>query len=222
MTLYVYFLEAHYSACVEHLKKIRRNEFGDCSFARQATIFKILLGQAELILLFWEVCGFINGDENLSLHDLWGNVLGKVMAINERRGKEAEPYILFLQVVEQVTQTVDIARRRYDAFNCRLGFFDGLNLCLYPNAIYDYVVAYYSRSGKMFTESPQALWNKLYELDLIEVYKQRNRKPKLFQKRTVRQQQLSCLVLKWSAVKALLDNLTPEITLSNGGKPNEH
>lgn len=226
MTLYVNFLEAHYSACVEHLKKIRRNEFGDCSFARQATIFKMLLGQAELILLFWEVCGMFQGKESVDLHARWTDVLGKVMTINERRGKEAEPYILFLQVVEQATHTIDIARRKDEAFNCRLGFFDyhniSLNLCLYPNAVYDYVVAYCSRYGKMFTESPQSLWNKLYELDLIEVYNQRNRKPKLFQKRTVGYQQVSCLVLKWSVVKALLDNLTPEITLSNGGKSNEH
>ena len=139
-------------ACVEHLKKIRRNEFGDCSFARQATIFKMLLGQAELILLFWEVCGMFQGKESVDLHARWTDVLGKVMTINERRGKEAEPYILFLQVVEQATHTIDIARRKDEAFNCRLGFFDyhniSLNLCLYPNAVYDYVVAYCSRSGK--------------------------------------------------------------------------
>ena len=67
MTLYVKFLEAHYSPCVEIVIAPELDTKKDFSFARQATIFKMLVVQAELILLFWETCGFINGDENIAL-----------------------------------------------------------------------------------------------------------------------------------------------------------
>ena len=222
MTLYVKFLEAHYSPCVELLISTKRDRNSDFSFARQATIFKILLGQAELILLFWEVCGFINADENIALHNHWVNILAKVIAVNEQRGKEAEPYILFLQAIVQATHTGGIAQSKDVLYDRHFGFFDCGKLFLYPDDAYNHVITYYSRFGKIFTESPQALWNKLYDLDLIEVYEQRNHKAKLFKKVRINDQSVSCLVLKWSAVKTLLENLTPEITVSNGGNSNEY
>ena len=222
MTLYVKFLEAHYSACVEILIDTKRYRNSDFSFARQATIFKMLLGQAELILLFWEAYGFINGDENIALHNHWANILGKVMAVNEQRGKEAEPHILFLQAIAQATHIGGIAQSKDVFYDRHFGFFDCGKLFLYPDAAYNHVITYYSRFGKIFTASPQALWNKLYALNLIEVYEQRNHKAKLFKKVRIQNQSVSCLVLKWSAVESLLEKLTPEITVSNGGNYNEH
>lgn len=220
MTLYVKFLEAHYSPCVEILVDTKRYRNSDFSFARQAIIFNMLLGQAELILLFWEVCGFINGDENIALHNHFADILGKIMAVNEQRGKEAEPYILFLQAIAQATHTGGISQSKDVFYESCFGFFDCEKLFLYPDAAYNHVIIYYSRFGKIFTESPQALWNKLYALNLIEVYEQRNHKAKLFKKVRIKNQSVSCLVLKWSAVKTLLENLTPEITI--GGNTNEH
>ena len=212
MTLYVKFLEAHYSLCVEIVIDPKLDTKKDF----QATIFKMLLGQAELILLFWETYGFIDGDENIALHNHWANILGKVMTVNEQRGKEAEPYILFLQAIEQATHTGGISQSKDVFYDSCFGFFDCGKLFLFPDAAYNHVITYYSRFGKIFTESPQALWNKLYDLNLIEVYEQINHKAKLFKKVRINNQSVSCLVLKWSAVKTLLENLTPEITISNG------
>ena len=222
MTLYVKFLEAHYSPCVEFLIDSKRDTKRDFSFARQATIFNMLIGQAELILLFWETYGFINDNKNIDLHNDWENILCKVMAVNEQRSKEAEPYILFLQAIAQATRTSGISQSKDVCYESCFGFFDCGKLFLYPNSAYNYVTTYYSRFGKIFTESPQTLWNKLYDLNLIEVYEQQNHKAKLFKKVRIKNQSVSCLVLKWSAVKTLLENLTPEITISNGGNSNEH
>lgn len=222
ITLYVKFLEAHYSPCVEFLIDSKRDTKRDFSFARQATIFNMLIGQANLILLFWETYGFINDNKNIDLHNDWENILCKVMAVNEQRGKEAEPHILFLQAIVQATHTGGISQSKDVFYESRFGFFDCGKLFLYPDAAYNYVITYYSRLGKMFTESPQNLWNKLYALNLIEVYEQKNHKAKLFKRVRVNNQSVSCLVLKWGAVKTLLENLTPEITISNGGNSNEH
>ena len=222
MTLYVKFLEAHYSACVEIVIDPKLDMKKNFSFARQATIFKMLVVQAELILLFWETCGFINADESIDLLNYWENTLGKVMEVNEQRSREAEPYILFLQAIAQATHTSGISQSKDVSYDSCFGFFDCGKLFLYPDAAYNYVTTYYSRFGKIFTESPQALWNKLYDLNLIEVYEQQNHKAKLFKKVRIQNQSVSCLVLKWSAVKTLLENLTPEITISNGGNSNEH
>lgn len=222
MTLYVKFLEAHYSLCVEIVTAPKLDTKKDFSFARQATIFKMLIVQAELILLFWETCRFINADESIDLLNYWENTLGKVMEVNEQRSKEAEPYILFLQAIAQATRTSGISQSKDVFYESCFGFFDCGKLFLYPNSAYNYVITYYSRFGKIFTESPQALWNKFYDLNLIEVYEQQNHKAKLFKKVRIQNQSVSCLVLKWSAVKTLLENLTPEITISNGGNSNEH
>ena len=137
------------------------------------------------------------------------------MTVNEKRGKEAEPYILFLQAISQALRSGKIASSKSsyeDSYyvNHLIGYKDFPNMILYPDSAYDYVVDYYNRLGKVFTESPKALWNKFYSLGLLEVYEQKNHKPKLFKQVKVKRASVYCLCLNWRSVEVLLNQMIPE------------
>ena len=137
------------------------------------------------------------------------------MTMNEKRGKEAEPYILFLQAISQALRSGKIAGNKssYEEDSCYvhfIGYKDFPNMILYPDSAYDYVINYYNRLGKDFTESPKALWDKFYSLGLLEVYEQKNHKPKLFKQVKVKRTSVYCLCLKWRSVEALLNQMIPE------------
>jgi len=215
MTLYIRFLEMNFDFFVDLLKVIKikkNNEFG---FARQVTIFNMLLGQVDLVLRFWRFCGMLDDKEFETMYSHWLDILEELMTMNEKRGKEAEPYILFLQAISQALRSGKIAGNKssYEEDSCYvhfIGYKDFPNMILCPDSAYDYVINYYNRLGRVFTESPKALWDKFYSLGLLEVYEQKNHKPKLFKQVKVKRTSVYCLCLKWRSVEALLNQMIPE------------
>ena len=215
MTLYIRFLEMNFDFFVNLLKVIKIKKKSEFGFARQATIFNMLLGQVDLVLRFWMFCGMLNDKDFKSMYSRWLDILEEIMTVNEKRGKEAEPYILFLQAISQALRSGKIASSKSsyeDSYyvNHLIGYKDFPNMILYPDSAYDYVVDYYNRLGKVFTESPKALWNKFYSLGLLEVYEQKNHKPKLFKQVKVKRTSVYCLCLNWRSVEALLNQMIPE------------
>ena len=221
MTCYVRFLETHYQQMVEELKKTKWNVNEEYSFARQATIFNMLLGQVEIVLRFWLYCGILSEEEFVKTHSYWLDILERVKEVNEKRGKEAEPYLLFLQGIFHALRTGVIAQNRECSIGKFIGYKDKSDVVLFPDEAYDYVIGYYNQLGKIFSESKRALWDKLYELHLIEVYEQKNHKAKLFKKVKLNGVSVDCLWLKWKFVEQLLNQLAPEVNNGRGGNSNE-
>ena len=221
MTCYVKFLEAHYQKMIGVLRTAKLNIGSEFSFARQATIFNMLVGQAELVLIFWQFCGMLSAEEDFSkMYSHWLEVLKKVMEANEQRGKESEPYILFLQVIAQSLHTNAIATsKEYVGDQC-IGYFEKNDVILLPDKAYDYVICYYNRLGKIFSEGKRALWDKFYSLNLIEVYEQQNHKPKLFKKVKLNGFTTDCLWLKWRVVAQLLNQINLDSNNFLGGNSN--
>ena len=224
MTCYVRFLETHYKQMVEVLRTAKLNACNEFSFARQATIFNMLLGQAELVLLFWQYCGMVSAEEEdfVKVYTHWFDVLKRVMEVNEQRGKESEPYILFLQAISQALRAGTIAASKNFISDKSIGYVEKTDVILFPDAAYDYVISYYSRLGKIFSEGKRTLWDKFYSLNLIEVYEQQNHKPKLFKKVKLNGVFTDCLWLKWRVVEQLLNQVAPEVKYSLGGNMNEN
>lgn len=217
MTCYVRFLEKHYQQMVEVLRTAKLNVNEDFSFARQATIFNMLVGQAELVLLFWLYCNMFSTEKDfVKVYAHWLDVLKRVMEANEQRGKEAEPYILFLQAIVQALRTRDIAASKNFISDKNIGYVEKSDVILFPDAAYDYVISYYNRLGKIFSEGKRTLWDKFYSLNLIEVYEQQNHKPKLFKKIKLNGVPTDCLWLKWRVVEQLLN----QVNNSLGGNTN--
>ena len=146
----------------------------------------------------------------------WLDVLKLVMEANEQRGKEAEPYILFLQAIAQALRTGAIAASKNFISDKSIGYVEKTDVILFPDAAYDYVISYYSRLGKIFSEGKRTLWDKFYSLNLIEVYEQQNHKPKLFKKIKLNGVPTDCLWLKWRVVEQLLN----QVNNSLGGNTN--
>lgn len=217
MTCYVKFLETHYQQMVEVLRTAKLKVTEDFSFARQATIFNMLVGQAELVLLFWLYCNMFSTEKDfVKVYAHWLDVLKRVMEANEQRGKEAEPYVLFLQAVSQALRTGFIAASKDFVADKSIGYVEKTDVILFPDAAYDYVISYYSRLGKIFSEGKRTLWDKFYSLNLIEVYEQQNHKPKLFKKIKLNGVPTDCLWLKWRVVEQLLN----QVNNSLGGNTN--
>lgn len=215
MTQYIRFLEMNFDRFVDLLKVIKVKNKSELNFARQITIFNMLLGQVDLVLHFWMFCGMLDRKGFERVYSHWLDILEELMTMNEKRGKEAEPYILFLQAISQALRSGKIAtdKNSYaDSYyvNHLIGYKDFPNMILYPDSAYNYVVDYYNRLGKVFTESPKALWDKFYSLGLLEVYEQKNHKPKLFKQVKVKSTSAYCLCLKWCSVEALLNQMIPE------------
>jgi len=79
ITLYIRFLEFHYTEAVEVIRKAKfQTSSEDLNFARQATMFTMLAVEAELILNFWRSCGALTAEESSRLYDDWLGRVGKV------------------------------------------------------------------------------------------------------------------------------------------------
>ena len=83
MTCHVKFLESHYQKMVGVLRTAKLNIGSGFSFARQATIFNMSVGQVEPVLLFWKFCGMLSVEEDFSkVYSDQLKVLKRVMKAN--------------------------------------------------------------------------------------------------------------------------------------------
>lgn len=125
----------------------------DFNFARQATIFNMLTGQAEPLLLFWQQCRMFSAQEDfVKVYAHWLDILKLVMEANEQRGKEAEPYILFLQAISQALRAGTIAASKDFINDKSIGYVEKTDVILFPDTAYDYVISCCSRLGNIFSE----------------------------------------------------------------------
>ena len=205
MTLYIEFLERNYIKIVEVLKTekdmLLTEEF---TFSRQATIFKIMRSQLKLILDFWHIYSGVPYEQFGAIYRDCMNVLMTVLKANEQRGKTAEPYVLFLQAIAHGLTTGGVIAPNKDCLDYGIGYRDRENVILKADLAYEYVFRYYSKQGKQFSESPRAILNQLYELNLIDVYKQNEHKPKLLKQITVNGSPQHVICLKWRVIEQFL------------------
>lgn len=209
ITLYVRFLEMQYPLIVENLKMAKmapiKEEF---TFARQATISKILKCQAILILRFWFIYGFITFEKVDTIFRKWVEVLDTVIRENEMRGRTVDSYLLFLQVINYALKNGKISWGKNGYYSDHIGYKEKTYLVLNFEASYDYVSDFYRRKGKLFTESKRILLNKLYERGLIDVYEQKNHKPKMLKKVKIDGIGQPMLWLKWNMVEQELNAIS--------------
>jgi len=207
ITLYIRFLECHYAEAVE---VIRRAKFqasnSELNFARQATIFTMLTVQAELILNFWQSWGAVTAEESSNLYDDWLAVIYAVIRENENRGQTAEPYLLYLQAIESaMTKNLIAPNKDFYSMNSRsIGYRERGNLMLDPDFAYSYVTDFYRKQNLMFKESQQNILNKLYEQNLLEVYPQKDHKPKLLKSVKINGVAKQMICLKWTLAENFL------------------
>ena len=165
----------------------------------------MLMGRARILLNFWEE--YLSPQENLPLtYDRIYRALANVIMANEHRVREVEPYILFLKAVAYGLTSDNIIAPDKNSCekNRRLGYFQTGNLILKSEAIYNYVCQYYYRQGKLFPESLPAILNKLYEMNLLEGYPQKDHKPKLLKQATINGVTQSVICLKWYVAEMIL------------------
>lgn len=203
MTFYINYLRENYQQIVNFLVQMKYGDYGvEWNFARQATIFKMLMSQAMILMDFWgryvPLPQFI--------YERICRALQNVMKMNEYRAGEAEPYIMFLKAIEEgiVCEGIVAPDKNSCERNARLGYFQTGHLILIPEAIYNYVCTYYYRQGKLFSESLPAILNKLYEKNLLEVYEQKDHKPKLLKQAVINNVSQNVICLKWHIVENLL------------------
>ena len=203
MTFYVEYLKENYQQIVNFLANAKYADYGvKWNFARQGTIFKMLMSQAMILFDFW---GRYIPTPPFMYERIY-RALQNVMQMNEYRVGEAEPYIMFLKAIADgiIGEGIVASDKNSCERNARLGYFQTGNLILRPESIYNYVCTYYYRQGKIFSESLQAIINKLYEMNLLEVYEQKDHKPKLLKQAVINNVRQSVICLKWYAVENLL------------------
>ena len=203
MTFYVEYLKENYQQIVNFLANAKYADYGvKWNFARQGTIFKMLMSQAMILFDFW---GRYIPTPPFMYERIY-RALQNVMQMNEYRVGEAEPYIMFLKAIADgiIGEGIVASDKNSCERNARLGYFQTGNLILRPESIYKYVCTYYYRQGKIFSESLQAIINKLYEMNLLEVYEQKDHKPKLLKQALINNVRQSVICLKWYAVENLL------------------
>lgn len=203
MTLYIDYLRENYEQIVNFLIQMKYGDYGvEWNFARQETIFKMLISQAMILLDFWG--RYIPLPQ--FMYERICRALQNVMKMNENRAGEAEPYIMFLKAIAEgiMCEGIVASDKNSCERNARLGYFQTGNLILRPESIYNYVCTYYYRQGKLFSESLPAILNKLYEKNLLEVYEQKDHKPKLLKQAVINNVSQSVICLKWYAVENLL------------------
>ena len=215
MTLYIRFLEENYGAIVQNLAVERTSQvFGEFSFSRQVTILKMMTSQAKLMLDFWRIHFPVSDGEVLAMYSNFENALRYLIGQNEVRGKKAEPYILFLQTIKHGLLNEQIAAQDKDMFikGNFIGYWSKGNLMLMPDLAFNYVVRYYNKPDHMFPfpESLQGVLNKFYELRLLEVYEQKEHKPKLLKQVKIGNVNRNFICLRWHMVEPLLRSLFPK------------
>ena len=207
MTFYIDYLEKNYSAIMHLLISAKYNTYGEeLYFARQATIFKMLMSQAFILLDFWGKYLLLPQEILVFMYDRIHNAVNKVMVENEQRGKAFEPYVLFLKAIAVCVASNGLVIPDKNAFGIEnaLGYWQNGNVILKAEQAYNYVCQYYARQGKIFPESPQAILNKLYAMNLLEVYEQTDHKAKLCKQVRINGLTQKVICLKWSAVEMLL------------------
>lgn len=209
MTFYIDYLEKNYSAIVNFLISAKYSSYGEeLYFARQVTIFKMLMSQAFILLDFWGKYLLLPQEILVFMYDRIHNAVIKVMIENEQRGKAFEPYILFLKAIAVCVASNGLVMPDKNAFGIEsaLGYWQNGNVMLKAEQAYNYVCQYYARQGRYFPESPQATLDKLYAMNLLEVYEQTNHKAKLCKQVQINGVTQKVICLKWSAVEILLSN----------------
>ena len=186
ITLYIRFLEENYKSIVNELVACRYAFTENFTFDRQATIFKMLMEQAKIILKFWCYCGLLCESDIEILQQKWFVELKEIVQLNEQRGLKVEPHLLFLQAIIQGALSENfIANDKIDYANNKDSYIGYLKKeCLFLNVdlAYKYAVDYYKNQSLDFSFSRQSIVNKLYRCGIIEGYEQKNRKAKLFKK----------------------------------------
>lgn len=209
MTFYIDYLEKNYSAIVKFLTSAKYNSYGEeLYFARQVTIFKMLMSQAFILLDFWGKYLLLPQGTLEFMYARIHNAVTKVMIENEQRGKAFEPYILFLKAIAEMIARSGLVIPDKNAFGIEsaLGYWQNGNVIVKAEQTYNYVCQYYARQGRYFPESLQAILDKLYAMNLLEVYEQTDHKAKLCKQVKINGVTQKVICLKWSAVEMLLSN----------------
>lgn len=212
MTLYISFLEENYAQIVQNLTLTRMSPVpGEFSFSRQATIFKMMSSQVKLLINFWRIHFPVSDTEVFSMLSYFENVLLYLIAQNELRGQKVEPYILFLQAIKYGLTCERIAAPDKDTFvmDNFIAYWSKGNLMLMSDLGFDYVVKYYERPGQImpFPDSLQGVLNKFYELNLLEVYEQKDHKAKLLKQVKFDNVSRNFICLRWHMVDVLLNQV---------------
>lgn len=184
MTLYIRFLEKYYQFIVNELVEYRYIFTENFTFDRQATIFRILAGQSKIILHFWKYCNLLPETDIEVVYKNWCEYLKEIVQMNEQRGLQIEPHLLFLNAVIQFATSEGVIANDKFTFEknklAYIGFFKNEYLFLNPDLAYNYAVSYCEKQAVVFNANRQDIWNKLYQNGVIEGYEQKNHKAKLF------------------------------------------
>lgn len=213
MTLYVQFLEGNYFQIVKNLAMTKSEPVPkEFSFSRQATIFKMMSSQAKLMTDFWRIHFPVTDAEVFAMYSEFVSVLMYLIGQNELRGQKVEPYILFLQAIKYGITCENIAAPDKDRFVMGnfIAYWSKGNLMLMSDLGFNYVVRYYERPGQVipFPDSLNGVLNKFYELNLLEVYEQRDHKAKLMKQVKFGDVSRNFICLRWHMVEPLLNSMT--------------
>ena len=211
MTLYVRFLEGNYAQIVQYLISAKMSPIpGEFSFSRQATIFKIMSSQAKLMTDFWRVYFSVSDKEALAVYSGFENVLLYLIGQNELRGRKAETYILFLQAIKYGLSCEQIAAPDKDRFVMGnfIAYWSKGNLMLMSDLGFDYVVRHYAKDGQTFPDNLQSILDKFHELNLLEVYEQKDHKAKLMKQVKFGNVSRNFICLRWHMAEVLLNQVT--------------
>lgn len=184
ITLYIRFLEKYYQFIVNELVEYRYIFTENFTFDRQATIFKILAGQAKIILRFWNYCELLFEIDIEKVYKKWCEDLKEIVQMNEQRGLKVEPHLLFLQAIIQgaISENL-IAKDKTDYAQNNdfyIGYLKNEYLFLNLDAAYKYSCDYYKNQSLNFCR--QNIVDKLYHCGVIVGYAQKNHKAKLLKK----------------------------------------
>ncbi len=210
---YIHFLENNYSQAVSDIMNRKLSHADNFHFARQETIFKVLTSQAELILTFWETYSAITPEEHIKTYLRWESILREVMQTNEQRGKSADPCILFLKFLKHVGTDENIIAQNKQIFEGGIthanfiGYIQKQILMLHPELSYNNALQFFQENKLPFNETAVGLWNRLYEIGLLEVYQQKDHKPKLLKQVQINGSTMHFVALNTVAADSLLNSM---------------
>ena len=209
MTAYIRFLEEHYKRLVAFIARM------DVDIPplqpRQATIYKILVAQAWIVLNFWQWCRMLASDEgDRILQEQWIPALRKILLSNEQRGKVMDPVILFLRAVSEGVASRRLAvaenRRAFeDSADKLAGYWEVDVLKLLPDIAFEFVCKHCAGLGIKFAETQTGILDKLHSKGgILDVYEQKGHKAKLLKSVKLRGTSTRILCIRWKAVEELL------------------
>lgn len=210
---YIHFLENNFPQAVSDIINRKLLPANNFHFARQETIFKILASQAELILTFWETCGAITPEEHAEIFARWDSILRDVMQANEQRGKVVDPCVLFLRFLNDAAIPENLIAQNKQTFEQQpahanfIGYAHEQILMLLPDLSYANAINFFTENRLPFNETAGGLWNRLYEIGLLEVYTQKDHKPKLLKQVKINGSSMSFVALNTVAANFLLHSM---------------